>query len=132
MTIVDSSVWVDYLRGTPTPETDWLDARLLQHLVGTTDLILCEVLQGIRDEAQFTKTRDKLFTLSSFANGGRELTLAAVANYRTLRARGYTVKTVDCLIATFCIVNGHTILHNDRDYDVFEKELALVVIHPEA
>ena len=67
-----------------------------------------------------------------FANGGRDLTLAAVAHYRTLRARGYTVKTVDCLIATFCLVNGHPLLHNDRDYDVFERELGLAMVHPDA
>ena len=75
--------------------------------------------------------RDKLSSLQLFINGGRDVTLAAVANYRTLRARGYTVKTVDCLIATLCISAGHTLLHNDRDYDVFEKELGLAVVHPE-
>ena len=132
MTIADSSVWVDYLRGTSTLQTDWLDVRLVGHLIGITDLILCEVLQGIREEAQFTRTRDKLHELPLFSNGGRELTLAAVANYRVLRARGYTVKTIDCLIATFCISHGHTLLHNDRDYDVFERELGLAVVHPDA
>ena len=131
MTIVDSSVWVDYLRGTSTPQTDWLNDRLVQRVIGITDLILCEVSQGIREETQFSKTRNRLFTLPLFSNGGRDLTLAAVANYRTLRARGWTVKTIDCLIATLCIVNGHRLLHNDHDYDVFEKELGLAVVHPD-
>ena len=61
---------------------------------------------------------------------GVELSVAAAQNYQALRARGKTVrKTVDCLIATFCILNGHVLLHADKDFDHFEKELSLKVLH---
>jgi predicted nucleic acid-binding protein len=50
-----------------------------------------------------------------------------------LRTRGRTVrKTIDCLFATFCIVNDHTLLHSDRDFDAFEQELGLAVLYPDA
>jgi predicted nucleic acid-binding protein len=40
-------------------------------------------------------------------------------------------KTIDCLIATFCIREQHSLLHSDRHLDPFEKFLELSVIHPE-
>ena len=130
MTIVDSSVWVDYFRGRETPETAWLDRNAQAQPFGLTDLILCEVLQGVRDESTLPKLQQDLLALHVFDTGAA-LAIAAARNYRILRARGRTVKTIDCLIATFCIVNGHRLLHNDRDYDVFEKELGLAVVHPD-
>ena len=132
MTIVDSSVWVDYFRGRETTQTIWLDRNASTQAIALTDLILCEVLQGVRDESVLPKLQQDLAMFQVFDTGGPALAVAAAANYRKLRARGRTVKTVDCLIATFCIARGHTLLHNDRDYDVFEKELGLGVVHPDA
>ncbi|MSO52833.1 MAG: PIN domain nuclease, partial [Acidobacteria bacterium] len=55
----------------------------------------------------------------------------AAKNYRTLRRRGKTVrKTIDVLIATFCIEEQHSLLHRDRDFDAFEELLGLNVVHP--
>jgi predicted nucleic acid-binding protein len=66
-----------------------------------------------------------------YATGGTELALAASDNYRFLRKRGITIrKTIDCLIATFCIREGHALLHRDRDFDPFEEHLGLKVVHP--
>jgi len=131
MVIVDTTVWIDYLRGTNNPETIWLDQELTRQRLGLTDLILCEVLQGIRDTAQFAQVRDELLTFHLFETGGKELAIASALNYRKLRDQGYTVRrTIDCLIATFCLQTGHELLHRDRDFDVFEKALGLRVIHP--
>ncbi len=133
MVIVDSSVWVDYFRAAPTPATAWIDREAPRQRLGLTDLILCEVLQGVRHEAEFVETRTELLKLEVFTTGGVTLALAAAANYRVLRARGRTVrKTIDCLIATFCMLNGHTLLHTDRDFDAFEQELGLSVLHTAA
>ncbi len=131
MTIVDSTVWVDYFRGRETAQTAWLDGHVAIDPIGLTDLILCEVLQGVRDERVLPKLQRDLAAFRVFETGGVGLAVSAAANYRTLRARGRTVKTIDCLIATFCLLNGHTLLHNDRDYDHFETELDLAVLHPE-
>lgn len=131
MVIVDTTVWVDYLRGTSTPEAEWLDREFTRQRLGLTDLILCEVLQGIPSDTQAAKVQRELQQFEIFQTGGTELATAAARNYRHLRARGYTVrKTIDCLIATFCLEHGHSLLHNDRDFDPFEELLRLAVVHP--
>jgi hypothetical protein len=131
MVIVDSTVWIDYFRGTENPETNWMESELLRKRLGLTDLILCEVLQGIRDDRAFTDAREALLKFRLFATGGTDLAIAAAENYRKLRQHGHTIrKTIDCLIATFCLEAGHTLLHRDRDFDIFETELGLKVVHP--
>ncbi len=131
MIIVDTTVWVDYLRGTRTPHADWLEVQLTSERLGLTDLILCEVLQGITTDSQFDAVQEQLLELEVFETGTVGLAVEAALNYRRLRATGRTVrKTIDCLIATFCLVEGHTLLHNDRDYDPFENVLGLKVVHP--
>ncbi|MGA7315728.1 MAG: hypothetical protein WBX22_17330 [Silvibacterium sp.] len=75
--------------------------------------------------------QSKLLNCEVFATGGVELAVASARNYRTLRALGHAVrKTVDGLIATFCLDPGHALLHRDRDFDPFEKHLGLRVVHP--
>jgi len=131
VTIVDTTVWIDYLRGVATPQTEWLDANLLRERLGLTDLILCEVLQGVKDDDRFQAVRKELLKCEVFSTGGVELAVSAAKNYRRLRAQGHTVRrTIDCLIATFCLQAGHSLLHNDRDYGPFEQVLGLTVIRP--
>lgn len=131
MVIVDTTVWIDYLGGIRNPETLWLDRELDRQRLGLTDLILCEVLQGIRDDAVFRRVHSHLLNFEVFDTGGMRLAVATARNYRSLRTLGHTVrKTVDCLIATFCLETGHALLHRDRDFDLFEKCLGLRVVHP--
>ena len=131
MTIVDTTVWIDYLGGIVNPHTDWLDRELNQQRLGLTDLILCEILQGIRADSDFTRVRRDLSRFELFDTGGEALAVASAQNYRFLRSNGHTIrKTIDCLIATFCVVEGHALLHRDHDFDPFEKHLGLHVIHP--
>jgi len=129
--IVDSTVWVDYFNGRHNRETDWLDEQLTEQRLGLTTLILCEVLQGLRDERRAALVEAELTGLEIFESGSVELAVQAARNYRALRSRGKTVrKTVDVLIATFCLQDQHSLLHRDRDFDVFEQLLGLSVIHP--
>ncbi len=131
MTIVDTTVWIDYLRGAANPHTDWLDRELNRQRLGLTDLILCEVLQGIDGESTFARVRRDLSKFEVFDSGGEALAVAAARNYRSLRSSGHTGrKTIDCLIATFCLMERHSLLHRDHDFDPFEKHLGLRVIHP--
>jgi hypothetical protein len=131
MIIVDTTVWVDYLRGARTSHANWLDSVLARERIGLTDLILCEVLQGITSTKQFEAVQEELLNLAVFETGTVEIAVEAALNYRRLRAAGRTIrKTIDSLIATFCLMEGHSLLHNDRDYDSFEDVLALKVIHP--
>jgi predicted nucleic acid-binding protein len=132
MVIVDTTVWIDYLRGIKNPQTTWLDDQMTSQRIGLTDLILCEVLHGIREPALFSQIRDELLRrFHLFDTGGKELAIAATQNYRTLRERGYTVRTtIDCVIATFCLRAEYELLHRDRDFDQFEEVLGLKVIKP--
>jgi len=131
LVIVDTTVWVDYLNGFDTRYTAWLDEQLERQRLGLTDLILCEVLQGIRDDKQAARVREELLEFEILTMGGIALAVTAAQNYRLLRARGRTVrKTIDCWIATFCLLNDHELIHNDRDFDSFEQVLKLQVIHP--
>jgi predicted nucleic acid-binding protein len=129
--IVDTTIWVDYFQGVENPETDWLDTELDRQRLGLTDIILCEVLQGVRDDVAGKDVERRLLNLEVFDSGGVEVALEAARNYRALRSRGHTVrKTIDCLIATYCLRGRHSLLHRDRDFDPFEKFLDLSVIHP--
>ncbi|HLX85136.1 MAG TPA: PIN domain nuclease [Terriglobales bacterium] len=130
MVIVDTTVWIDYLGGYSNPETEWLDREMPLQRIGLTDMILCEVLQGIRDTGEFRRIREQLLGFEVFATGGIENAVAAATNYRSLRQHGFTIrKTVDCWIATFCLLTGNQLLHRDRDFDPFEKVLGLRVVH---
>ena len=129
--IIDTTVWIDYLSGAPTPQADWLDREVSGRRIGLTDVILCEVLQGVRDDQLFAEVQAELLNFEVFSTGGVELAIATARNYRLLRARGRTVRTtIDALIATFCLLNGHALLHHDRDFDHFEQVLGLQVVHP--
>jgi predicted nucleic acid-binding protein len=129
--IVDSTVWVDYFNGLHNPETEWLDVQLDQQRLGLTTIILCEVLQGVRDERKALAVATDLMKLEVFEMPSVFLAAQAAKNYRTLRRRGRTVrKTIDVLIATFCIEERHALLHRDRDFDPFEELLGLSVVHP--
>ena len=131
MVIVDTTVWVDYFQGVENPETDWLNTEFDRQRLGLTDIILCEVLQGVRDDVAAKDVERSLLRLVVFETGGVILAREAARNYRALRGRGHTVrKTIDCLIATFCLRGEHSLLHRDRDFDPFEKFLELSVIHP--
>lgn len=126
MILVDSSVWIDYLRGTPTAQTDRLDALLGSTPLAVGDLILAEVLQGCSSDKAFDQVRDLLSSLTVVNLCGPEVAIEAARNFRRLRARGLTVrKTIDTVIATRCILDQHELLHSDRDFDVFEAHLGL-------
>lgn len=124
--LVDSSVWIDYFRGAATAEVEALDALLGNEVVASGDLILAEVLQGFARERDFNQARKLLTSLVVVDLGGRDIAIQAAKNFRTLRARGITVrKTIDTIIATRCIASGFALLYSDRDFDAFVMHLGL-------
>ena len=131
MVIVDTTVWIDYLRGRSTEETEWFDRELARQRLGLTDLILCEVLQGVSSESEARRVQRELSHFEIHETGSADLAVATARNFRLLRQRGRTVrKTINGLIATFCLRQGYSLLHHDRDYDHFEQILGLSVVHP--
>lgn len=126
MTLVDSSVWIDYFQGKATLETDRLDTLLGSEPLATGDLVLTEVLQGFGSDRDFDQARKLLTSLVVVDLVGKDIAIQAARNFRVLRALGVTVrKTIDTIIATCCIENGFALLFSDRDFDPFVRHLSL-------
>jgi predicted nucleic acid-binding protein len=124
--LVDSSVWIDFFNGRDSRETDLLALLLRRRILLTGDLILAEVLQGFRHKRDMETARRALLRLPYAGIVGREVALASVENYRSLRRQGITTrKTIAVIIATFCIQSGHVLLHADRDFEPMVEHLGL-------
>ena len=129
MILVDSSVWIDYFRGSITAQTEKLDQLLGSEPLAIGDLILTEVLHGFTDERSFNEARKMLTALTVVELGGQQVAIQAARNFRTFRNLGVTVrKTIDTVIATRCIESGYDLLHSDRDFDPFVNHLGLRVV----
>ncbi len=126
MIVVDSSVWIDYFNGRDTSKTAKLDGLLGVEPLAIGDLILTEVLQGFRMDADFAQAQSLLLSLTVFGMLGVQNALRSAKHYRALRKRGITIrKTADVIIATFCIVEGHNLLFSDKDFVPFVEHLGL-------
>ena len=129
MTLVDSSVWIDYFNGTITAQTERLDGLLGRQPLAIGDLVLTEVLQRFAQERDFNQARRMLTSLTVVELCGQRIAIQAARNFRALRNRGVTVrKTIDTVIATRCIESGYDLLHSDRDFEPFVKHLGLRVV----
>ncbi len=129
MILVDTSVWIDFFSEKSYPQVAILEALIEEG----EDLCLCgivltEVLQGIRDNRQYNKTKTILSNLI-FLPMNRNTFLSAATIYRTLRKRGITIRnSVDCMIAAVCIENKVQLLHNDKDFNLIENHFSLRVL----
>jgi len=127
--LVDSSVWIDYFNGTETLATKKLDNLLGVQPLCTGDLILAEVLQGFRLDQDYQAAKTLLCSLPVYAILGATLSLKSAENFRKLRKQGITIrKTIDTMIATFCIENELPLLHSDKDFQPFQQFLGLQVL----
>jgi predicted nucleic acid-binding protein len=129
--VIDSSVWIGLLRNSDSSPVrrlrDIIDAADDQVLVG--DLILLEVLQGARDEAQAARIERnlRLYPIAPMLDDA--IAVQAARNYRVLRTRGVTVRrTIDMIIGTFCVAGGHALLHDDRDFEPMVVHLGLRMV----
>ena len=129
MTLVDTSVWIDFFAGRDTPHV----RRVVELLVAEDDLCLCgvvltEILQGIRDDREYTQTKAMLANLL-WLPMECHIFLQAAHIYRTLRKRGMTIRnSVDCMIAAVCLEYELDLLHHDRDFDVIAEHFDLRVV----
>ena len=129
MVLVDSSVWIDYFNGLLAPHTEALDRLLGHEIVVTGDLIMVEVLQGFALTSDFDTGQTILDSLPFFSLCGHDIAMATTKNYIYLRSKGITPrKTIDMVIATFCIEKGIPLLHNDRDFNHIALHLDLDII----
>lgn len=129
MIFIDSSVWIDYFNGRITKQTNILDSLVGDELIIVGDIILTEVLQGFRQDKDFKKARELLDCFIFKEMLGKDIAVKSAKNYRILRKNGVTVrKTIDIIIATFCIENDLPLLHSDRDFRAIEEHLTLEVV----
>jgi predicted nucleic acid-binding protein len=128
MLIVDTSVWVDYFREPRSGHAQRFDDVLGREEVVLGDLILTEILQGLREGRQLRLVEAALAAFRVVVLCGPEMAPRAAANFRALRRQGITVRgTIDVIIATWCMENDVALLHNDRDFDAMERVLGLPV-----
>ncbi len=121
--LVDTSVWIDLFRGQesePVLRLRQMLAEGVELVIG--DLILVEILQGVHHESALRRVEAAFRAYRVEPLVGEALARRSAQNYRTLRTQGITVrKTIDCLIATWCMENRVSLLHNDRDFLPFER-----------
>lgn len=130
MTLVDSSVWIDYLRGVATPQAKLLEEMLGRIPLAVGDLIVTEVLQGVQNDREFNVVRKTFAAFTQINLAGYDITLKAAKNFSILRAKGVTVRnTINAIIATRCIEDGLTLLHNDKDFIPFHTHLGLKIAY---
>lgn len=120
MILVDTSAWVEFLRGTDSPVCDAVD-RLLDDDLASCDAISMELLAGARDEKQLAQLRGLLARTTVLPTTPADYELAA-ALYRSCRSRGETVrKLIDCLIGAVAVHAHVEILHADADFEVLAR-----------
>ena len=130
MILVDTSVWIDFIRGVNSPQRITLH-RFIENEedISITEIILMEILQGIKKDKDFNTMKDHLLAFPIHKPRGTETYLKAAEIYRDCRKMGKTVrKTIDCIIAAVCIENNLTILHKDSDFDLIEECSGLKVL----
>jgi predicted nucleic acid-binding protein len=127
--VVDTTVWIDFFNGAGTLEDQHLQQLITAgRSLALTDLIFCEILQGIRGDAAFAQTRG-LLLLYPILQIERLATFEHAAQiYHTCRRQGVTVrKTIDYLIAALCIEEDVELFHKDSDFDAIARVAPLRV-----
>jgi predicted nucleic acid-binding protein len=127
--VVDTSVWVNFLRAVDTVAVGTLRGVIASDpgevLVG--DLILLEVLQGARDDAHAARIERAMRSFSIVEMLNQQTAVLAARNFRLLRSRGITLRgTIDLIIGTYCLHHGHALLCSDRDFDPLVRHLGLI------
>jgi predicted nucleic acid-binding protein len=126
MIVVDTTVWIDFFRAKDTDQTMKLRRLIGRELILIGDIVLVEILQGVRDDAQAVRVEQALRVHRVEPMLSTILAPKVASNYRLLRAKGITVrKTIDMIIGTFCIERGHALLHSDRNFDPMQDHLGL-------
>jgi hypothetical protein len=126
MMLVDTSVWIDFFANRTTAQVRALDVALdNRKRICICGVILTEVLQGFRFDAEFLEAREFLDDLT-YLEASKETHRHAAELFRALRKRGITVRGADdSRIAALALEYGVPLLHNDRDFEAFERHFGL-------
>lgn len=130
MLLVDSSVWIDVIRGGITQGASFLEQRDDEELA-VTGIVFQEVLQGVNDDRIFEDLRNKF--LGMLLLEPRELSTYEIAAqlFRRARGSGFTIrKPADCLIAALALEHGALLVHNDRDFIFLSQVEPSLLVFP--
>ena len=126
MIVVDSSVWIDHLRGTITPQVTKLRSLIGAEPLVVGDVILCEVLLGVPSEREAKAVEHALRRFDLVTMLGVDQAVRAAALYREVRGKGIRVrKTIDLIIGAWCIAHDAKLLHSDHDFVLLERHAGL-------
>jgi predicted nucleic acid-binding protein len=133
MVLVDTSVWVDYLRGNATRQVDALKELLSgDQIVGVAPIILQEILQGADSDERFEKWRKYFSGLCCYLPADPvESHVAAARLYQDCRRAGKTPRSSnDCLIARIAIEHGLVLLQDVRDFAAIASAAPELRLYP--
>ncbi len=131
MIVVDTTVWIDFLEGRKTPQDLHLKTLIeATEPVALTDLVYCEVLQGILDDATYARTRALLRAYPILRVRGLGTFERTASIYRACRKAGITIRKTACLIAAVCLQTGSELYHHDRDFDAIARVEKLRIHRP--
>jgi predicted nucleic acid-binding protein len=128
VTLIDTSAWVEFLRGTGS-DTHRAVVRLLEGNapIHTTDVVIMEVLAGARDDHHHQRLRRLLARCDYLPVASLASYETAAQLYRRCRLQGETVRALtDCLIGAVALRAGVSVLHNDRDFDVLARHASVL------
>lgn len=128
MVLVDTGVWIDFLRGKETPEADAVNSLLeREETIAFAGIILQELMQGCSGEKDAGSIEKHFLPFIEIFPQRRTYKLAARI-HRDCRNRGFTIRSsVDCLIAACAMEQNCPVLHRDRDFAAIEKVCGLKV-----
>jgi len=119
MILLDTSALIEFLNHSGSPCDKAVENLILCNAdVGITDIVLTEVLQGIRVEKEYREVKTSLLAFPLLSLKGLQSYIHAADMYRKCRIKGLTVRsTIDLLIAQAAIEHDAILLQNDRDFD---------------
>jgi predicted nucleic acid-binding protein len=127
--VVDTTIWIDFLGARGTAFDRHLTELVEEDApIALIDIVYCEVLQGIRNDDVYQRTRASLLAHPIVRPRGLQTFETAANLYRSARRQGFAIRrSVDCLIAATCLENDAEIYHNDRDFDTLARVSSLMI-----
>ncbi len=123
MILIDTSIWIDFFRGANSIYKKTLHNLILQDRdICLTDIIMTEILQGIKEDRKFEEVNNNLLEFPIYSAGDIGTFIQAAQIYRACRKKGRAVrKTIDCIIASIAIENNLELFHNDLDFNLIAE-----------
>jgi predicted nucleic acid-binding protein len=129
--IVDTSVWIDFFNGHPSPQAQRL-ARAIEdgEAIALPGLVYTEILLGLKNDAEAKRIAQLLQAFDWVAEPAQADYVQAAKLYRQCRAKGIPIRsTIDCVIAQLCLRDGLPLLAKDRDFDRITQHVALKLVN---